>query len=117
MNPYVTIRDHVIWIKHVHSPALQERLLNLADDEQIDLETDGVVGRWARMRTGTDGRATEAIRPMDSMKEIWNMWFKHRRGAKVAMQEVHRSDNYLKTLASQFPEWESTEDEKAFHDL
>jgi len=58
MENSIRIEDHTIWFKHVHDPKLRERLAALHDDEVINLEADGVIGRWKRMRTGKDGRRT-----------------------------------------------------------
>lgn len=117
MIPQVRIADIAIWFKHVESPELQQRLRALRDDEYINLEADGVVGRWVRMRTGRDGRPTEAIRPDGNMKNVWGNWFRERRGDLIPLREVQVKDDYLATIASLFPEWESPEDEQAFRDL
>ncbi|MDO9414807.1 hypothetical protein [Pararhizobium sp.] len=117
MTPQVKISDVAIWIKHVESPELQERLRQLRDEEYINLETDGVVGRWKRMRTGSDGRPTEAIKPDGSMKDVWRDWYKNRRGEVVPVRDVRLADDYLSNISTLFPEWDSKEDEDAFRDL
>jgi hypothetical protein len=117
MMPRVRISDVAIWFKHVESPDLQKRLHALHAEEDIHLETDGVVGRWVRMKTGKDGRPTEAIRPEGRMKDVWNEWFRTRRGEAIYLREVRTADEYLALSASLFPEWASPEDEEAFRDL
>ena len=117
MVPQVRISDIAIWFKHVESPDLQARLRSLRDEEYINLETDGVVGRWVRMKTGKDGRPTEAIRPEGSMKDVWGKWYNSRRGETVPLREVRLADDYLKNISTLFPEWDSKEDEEACRDL
>ncbi|WP_438748039.1 hypothetical protein [Pararhizobium sp. O133] len=117
MTLQVKISDIAIWFKHVESPQLRERLRALPDEEYINLETDGVVGRWIRMKTGKDGRPTEAIRPEGSMKRVWSDWFKNRRGELVSIREVQLADDYLINVSKLFEEWDSPEDEAAFRDL
>ncbi len=113
----VEISDVAIWIKHIDQRDLQIRLRSLREDETIDLETDGVVGRWIKMKTGSDGRETDGLRPEGSMRQIWHEWFKTRRGARVEIKAVRLADDYLPAIASLFPEWASAEDEAAFRDL
>ncbi len=117
MQPRVKITDVAIWFKHIESPRLRDRLQALKDDEEVSLEVGGVVGRWRRMKTGVDGRPTDGIRPHGSMKDVWNGWFKERRGDLLSVREVVVADDYLASATSLFPEWESPEDEAAFRDL
>jgi hypothetical protein len=117
MQPQVRLTDFAIWFKHVEGTDLVYRLRDLKDEEEISLEIDGVVGRWKRMKTGTDGRPTEGIRPHGSMKTVWNDWYRRRRGETLALREVRIADDYLTSVAKLFPEWESPEDEEAFRDL
>jgi hypothetical protein len=113
----VKISDVAIWFKHIENPRLLERLRGMHDDEHIHLEADGVIGGWVRMKTGSDGRPTEAIRPSGSMKEIWGRWYRDRRGDVITLREVRLVDRNLGNLATLFPEWDSKEDEEAFRDL
>ena len=117
MNPEIKIEDVAIWFKHLRSPSLAERLRGLEPEQEITLETDGVIGRWQRMKTGKDGRATQAIRPVGSMKPIWNDWFKTRKGDLIEVREVKMADDYLASASVLFSEWASEEDEEAFRDL
>lgn len=67
----VTIRDEAIWISHIENgQRLRERILSLKPEETLDLEVNGVVGRWARMRNGKDGRPRFGIRPIRGMRAI-----------------------------------------------
>lgn len=117
MVPQVKISDIAIWIKHVENPQLRARLKALPDEEFINLETDGIIGRWVRMKTGKDGRPTEGIRPDGNMKKVWNDWYKTRRGELVSIREVQFADDYLVNVSKLFVEWDSPEDEEAFRDL
>jgi hypothetical protein len=117
MTPQVDISDVAIWIKHVHHEPLKMRLRELPDNAVITLEVDGVVGNWIRMKTGKDGRPTEAIRPYGPMKQIWSEWYRNRRGRAVPIREIQVADTYLKSVSGQFSEWDSPEDNEAFRDL
>ncbi|MDH4413064.1 MAG: hypothetical protein QE484_07135 [Rhizobium sp.] len=117
MMPRVRISDVAIWFKHVESPDLRRRLLTLRDEEPIHLEADGIIGRWVRMKTGKDGRPTDAIRPDGRMKDLWSVWYKTRRGEEIPVREVTLSNGHLTVAAAQFPEWAGPEDEEAFRDL
>lgn len=117
MKSTVPIEDVAIWFKHIRQPALRERLSRLGEDEVIHLQTDGVVGRWTRMRQGKNPAPTEAIKPHGSMREIWNEWFATRKGELIEIEEVRLADEYLSESELLFPEWSSPEDEEAFRDL
>jgi hypothetical protein len=117
MDRNVQIEDHVIWFKHVHDQKLVGRLSKLASNEAINLEADGVVGQWRRMRTGRDGRPVPGLRPEGAMKKVWNDWFKSRKGRAITVREATLADDYLKAGSELFSEWSSPEDEEAFRDL
>lgn len=117
MNPEIKIEDVAIWFKHLHSPKLRKRLDSLEPEQEITLETGGVIGRWQRMKTGKDGRMTKAIRPVGSMKSVWNDWFKSRKGELIEIREVKMADDYLASASTLFSEWAGEEDEEAFRDL
>ncbi|WP_160008189.1 hypothetical protein [Rhizobium sp. 18055] len=117
MQPKVKITDFAIWFKHIEGSDLLGRLQTLKDDEEVSLEVDGVIGRWKRMKTGSDGRRTDGIRPHGSMKDVWNGWYKARRGDLLNVREVVVADDYLASVTKLFPEWQSPEDEEAFRDL
>ncbi len=117
MQPRVKITDSAIWFKHIEGASLRKRLQALKADEEVSLEIGGVVGRWRRMKTGVDGRPTDGIRPHGSMKDVWNGWYKERRGDLLSVREVVVADDYLAGATRLFPEWDSPEDEEAFRDL
>jgi hypothetical protein len=117
MAAVVHIEDVAIWFKHVGEPKFRARLAELAEDEAIYLEADGVVGRWRRMRQGKNPKLTEAIRPDGSMKHIWSEWFKTRKGKQIEIREVTLADDFLAEGSILFSEWNSPEDEEAFRDL
>jgi hypothetical protein len=113
---YVQIRDDTMWAKHIEGgKALKDRILSLTAGEVIDLEVDGIVGRWEKMRDGNDS-ATPGIKPIGPMKDIWKK-FQSRRGEVVEVREVRTADSYLSSLSSTMSEWDSPEDEEAFRDL
>ena len=114
---YVKISDVAIWFSHIHAPDLVEKLKNLPPEQEVSLETDGVVGRWQRMRTGTDGREVFAIRPVGPMKAIWGDWFRNRKGEIIEVKAAAVADDYLAAASALFSEWASPEDEEAFRDL
>jgi hypothetical protein len=114
---YVEIQDDAVWAKQIEGGrALKDRILSLAPGEVIELEVDGIVGKWERMRHGKDGRPTMGIKPIGPMKQIWKR-FQLRRGAVVQVREVRTADAYLEALSNSLSEWNSPEDEEAFRDL
>lgn len=113
----VKIADNSIWLKHIEQDApLLDRLKALKAGEAIDLEVGGVVGRWERMQDGKDGRPTEGIKPIDSMKQVWTQ-MQRERGRVVEVRPVLSADSYLAALTPLLSEWDSPEDEEAFRDL
>jgi hypothetical protein len=114
---YVEIRDDSMWAKQIEgSKALKDRIIALTPGAVIELEVDGIVGRWEKMRNGKDGRSTLGIKPIGPMKEIWKR-FQARRGDVVEVREVKTADAYLAALSDIMTEWNSPEDEEAFRDL
>lgn len=114
---YVEISDDAIWAKQIEGgKALKDRILSLDPGEVIELEVDGIVGRWERMRDGKDGRPTTGIKPIGPMKEIWK-GLQARRGNVVEVRQVQTADAYLAALSETLTEWNSPEDEEAFRDL
>lgn len=114
---YVEITDDSIWAKQIEgAKALKERILSLSPGELIELEIDGIVGQWEKMRNGKDGRTTKGIKPVGPMKEVWKR-FQARRGELVQVREVRTADAFLEALSDTLSEWNSPEDEAAFRDL
>ena len=111
------IRDDAVWVTHIEGdPALRARILSLEPQETIDLEVDGVVGKWEKMKTGKDGRPTSGIRPIGSMKAVWKH-LRKKAGAHVEVREVVSADTYLASVASTLSEWDSPEDVLAYSGL
>jgi hypothetical protein len=111
------VRDDVIWASHIEGDAeLQERVMQLRERAVIELEVDGIVGRWQKLKTGRDGRPTNAIKPVGPMREVWKQ-FQQRRGEIVPIRETQTADRYLASLQSTLTEWDSPEDEEAFRGL
>jgi hypothetical protein len=114
---YVEISDDSIWAKQIDgSKVLKDCILALAPGEVIELEVDGIVGRWEKMRSGRDGRPTTGIKPIGPMKEVWKQ-LQARRGEVVEVRQVRTADAYLAALSETMTEWNSPEDEEAFRDL
>ncbi|MFZ2068678.1 MAG: hypothetical protein WAV27_22125 [Xanthobacteraceae bacterium] len=114
---YVEISDDSIWASQIEgAKALKERILSLSPGDLIELEIDGIVGQWEKMRNGKDGRATKGIKPVGPMKEVWKR-LQTRRGELVQVREVRTADAYLEALTETLSEWNSREDEEAFRDL
>jgi len=113
----VKVSDDAIWAKHIEGDSrLGEKILRLHAGQVIDLEVDGIVGRWEKMRDGRDGRPTSGIKPIEAMRQVWAML---RRGPEriVDIREVRTADTYLATLDMTLSEWDSPEDEAAYRDL
>jgi hypothetical protein len=114
---YVRIGDDLLWAKHIEGDkVLRDRIVNLPEGASIDLEIDGIVGHWEKAKTGKDGRATAAVKPVGPMREVWKR-FQTRRGDIVRISETQTADSYLKALSDTLTEWHSPEDEEAFRDL
>ena len=114
----IEIRDGVIWAKHLKaSPALYNEVVDLPDEETISLAIDGIVGKWARMRTGADGHPTLGIKPVGAMATVWKR-LQERRGEKVRVSwPDDEEDAWLRLADATFEEWYSAEDEEAFGNL
>lgn len=114
---YLKIGDDLLWAKHIEGDKeLRERIINLPASSSIDLEVDGIVGQWEKAKTGKDGRATDAIKPIGPMRVIWKR-FQARRGDIVKIRETRTADSYLKAISETLTEWNSAADEEAFRDL
>jgi hypothetical protein len=114
---HARIRDDSIWAKHIEgAPELRDRILALRPGEAIDLEVDGIVGRWERMRTGKDGRPTNGIKPIAEMRRVWaNL---RKQGERIVrIREVVMADSYLAALPQVLDEWNSPQDDEAYRDL
>ncbi len=69
----VEVRDHALWIKHVHgNEPLKEGLLALRGGELVELQVAGVRGMWKKMDDGKDGRPTQGIKALGKAKEHWH---------------------------------------------
>jgi hypothetical protein len=113
----VKIRDNSIWLRHIEGDhQLQARLGSLKAGEIIDLEVDGIVGRWQRMKNGNDGRPTAGIKPIEAMRDVWKR-LQADRGRIVDLRPVKTADSYLASLRPLLCEWDSPEDEEAYRDL
>ncbi|MEJ0013568.1 MAG: hypothetical protein WDM94_13295 [Bauldia sp.] len=114
----IKINDDAIWIKGIEGdPGLQERIRGLRPRQVLDLEVDGVVGQWERMRDGSDGRPTLGIKPIGKMREVWSRLRQSATQKVVPLREVVTADSYLTALPATLGEWDSKEDDEAYRDL
>jgi predicted RNase H-like nuclease len=85
----VEIRDHVLWIRHVHgNPAIQKTLLAMTAGSSVVLKVDGLVGRWVKMNDSKSGASTPGLKPTGQMKDHWQMLFENRRGDTVEIRPL-----------------------------
>lgn len=116
--PTAPIRDNAVWFKHIEGdPHFVRYLESLESEAVLELEVDGVVGTWQRMRDGRDGRRTKGIRPVSTMKRIWDRWYETRRGEIVPIRPTTTAESYLSGLEETLSEWQSREDDEAFRGL
>jgi hypothetical protein len=84
----VEVRDHALWIKHIHgNETLRRKLEAMEPGTLISLEIDGARGTWKKMDTGTDGRPTPGIKPLGAARKQWSALQEHR-GALVSIGEA-----------------------------
>lgn len=82
----VEIRDHALWIKHIHqNSALTNKLVGLEAGDLAELEIDGFRGMWKKMDDGKDGRATPGIKPLGKARVHWHS-LQDRRGDLVSIE-------------------------------
>lgn len=84
----VEIRDHAIWIKHIHgNETLKDRLMELDAGELVTLNVHGYEGIWKKMDDGKDGRPTPGIKALGNAKVHWHD-LQDSRGEMVEINEV-----------------------------
>lgn len=84
--PEVTIRDVVMWTKHIHGDtALNAHLQRLSAGGDVELVVDGVRGHWRKMADGKDGRPTTGLTPQGRMQDFWRELYASRRGQSVSI--------------------------------
>jgi hypothetical protein len=84
----VEVRDHALWIKHIHGDAeLADRLMGLQAAMLIELVVDGVRGHWRKMDDGKDGRPTPGLRAIGPAREHWHA-LQDQRGLLVDIGDV-----------------------------
>lgn len=85
---YVEIRDHALWLKHIHgNEELKTTLQKLGAGELIELEIDGFRGMWKKMDNGKDGRRTQGIKALGKGREHWHN-LQSRRGDLVSINHA-----------------------------
>ena len=114
----VRVRDDAIWLKHIEDdPRLGKRILAMSAGDVVNLEVNGVVGPWQRMRDGRDGRPTLGIKPVAAMKDVWARLRREATGQIVEIRTPDERDTYLEALTPLMAEWDTAEDEEAYRDL
>ena len=109
--------DDNIWFKHVSADSDTIAMLHqIPGGTKLKLEIEGVRGEWVRTKDGKDGRPTFALRPVGKTIDFWKT-MKSRRGEHLEFNIVNPRDTYLQSIEATLSEWNSNEDEKAFHDL
>jgi hypothetical protein len=84
----VEVRDHALWIKHIHeNEPLKERLLALSGGALVELEVSGFRGIWKKMEDGKDGRPTPGIKALGKAKDRWHA-LQADRGELVTIREI-----------------------------
>ena len=69
----VEVRDHAIWIKHIHGDdGFTGKLAQMPAGTLIELTVDGVQGFWRKMDDGKDGRPTNGLRAIGPAKDHWH---------------------------------------------
>jgi hypothetical protein len=69
----VEIRDHALWIKHIHgNEPLKDALLELGGGELVELEVAGFRGMWKKMDDGKDGRPTPGVKALGKARDHWH---------------------------------------------
>lgn len=89
---HTTVRDVVIWTKHIHGGDTAARLAALPGEAELTLIVDGVRGRWCKMRDGKDGRPTSGLRPVGRAQSFWQSLFDARRGDSVSLEIADDDD-------------------------
>ena len=98
---YVEIRDHALWLKHIHgNDPLKIELELLAAGELVELNVDGFRGMWKKMDDGKDGRPTQGIKALAKAKKYWH-GLQEQRGELVSIHRVENKSNLLNIVSKQ----------------
>lgn len=90
MSPFplqVEVRDHALWIRHIQGDAAAQTWLeNVPAGAIVHLEVDGVAGDWRKMADGSDGRATQGLKPItEPARGRWHA-LQTQRGGTVSLR-------------------------------
>ena len=109
--------DDNIWFKHIEAhPDTIALLRQLKAGSRLKIEVEGECGDWEKMKDYPDGTSTQGLKPVGQTKEFWKS-MKPLRGKRFEFKIVDPRDTYLADVQKTLSEWESKEDELAFHDL
>lgn len=101
----VEVKDRVLWTKHIHGDArLRGTIEALAAESTIELNVDGQVGLWRKMKANAlTNAATPGLQPIGNAKILWGELFKRSRASGsvlVGLQPVREEVG----MQSQFDE-------------
>jgi peptide subunit release factor 1 (eRF1) len=69
----VEVRDHALWIKHIHGDDdLVSKLSQMPAGALIELVVEDLRGHWKKMDNGKDGRPTNGLRAIGSARDHWH---------------------------------------------
>lgn len=87
---HVEIRNHALWIKHIHGDdTLRARLDSLPPGGMATLRVGGVEGMWRKMRPyRTSGRPTPGLTPIGSAQTHWRKLYRRSRDAGGEVTEI-----------------------------
>lgn len=105
----VEVRDHVLWIPHIHgNDHLKTRLTSLEPNQTVVLRVAGEEGVWRKMSAyRTSGNPTQGLSPVGPMRSRWGAIyrkFKSQGGGLVEIELV--SDDGGSVPARVPPRWE-----------
>lgn len=74
----VEVRDHALWIKHIHGDdALRSRLDALEPEATVVLRIDGEQGLWRKMSAyRSSGKPTPGLTPIGPMQARWGAMYR-----------------------------------------
>jgi|GEM_PF-1416004 len=97
---YVEIRDHALWLKHIHgNEPLKAELESLAGGELVELEINDFRGMWKKMDDGKDGRPTQGIKAIAKAREHWH-GLQSQRGELATILKAERKPDLLSIVSN-----------------
>ncbi len=86
----VEIRDFQIWGNHIHDDdTLKRRIFGMKPGELIELEIDGYLGFWKKMRDNrSTGGPTHGLKPLGKSRRYWHHLYSERHEDLVSIAEA-----------------------------